>query len=137
MDQKLARLANVPLFSGFNQKQLTEVGRLTDDVDLPAGHVLMREGGSGNEFYIIISGNVEITREGQVLGTLGPGDFLGEIALIDHRPRSATARAITPVRAEVLGIREFNSLLDANPEVSRAVMAALARRVRNLEPDAD
>jgi CRP/FNR family transcriptional regulator, cyclic AMP receptor protein len=136
MDHKLAMLAKVPLFSGLNEKQLTEVGRLTDEVDLPAGHVLMREGGSGNEFYVIVSGSVDVTRGGQSIRTLGPGDFLGEIALIDRGPRSATATATSAVSAQVLGVREFHSLLDAHPGISKAVLATLAQRVRHLEPDA-
>ena len=136
MDQKLAMLAKVPLLAGLSQKDLVAVGSLSDEVDLPAGHVLMREGGSGNEFYVIVDGSVEVTRGGQGLRTLGPGDFLGEIALVDRGPRTATATATTPVRALVVGVREFHSLMDAHASIRSCVLTALAQRVRHLEPDA-
>lgn len=136
MDQKLAMLAKVPLLAGLGQKDLVQVGSLCDEVDLPAGHVLMREGATGNEFYVIVDGRVDVTRDGQSLRTLGPGDFLGEIALVDRGPRTATATAANAVRALVVGAREFHSLLDAHPSIRAAVLTSLAQRVRHLEPDA-
>ena len=136
MDHKLAMLSKVPIFAGLGQKDLGEVGRLTEEVDLPAGHVLMREGASGSEFWVIIGGSVDVSRGGTQLRSMGAGDFLGEIALVDRGPRTATATAATPVRAFVLGAREFHSLLGTHPSIQTAVLEALAQRVRRLEPDA-
>lgn len=135
MDGKLAMLQQVPLFAGLGRNELGLVSRLCDEVDLPAGRELIREGTTGNEFFMILEGSVQVERDGAVLGTLGPGDYLGEIALIDHGPRSATAICETACRLLVLGHREFHSLLDANAEIRSRILQTLAARVRRLEPD--
>jgi CRP/FNR family transcriptional regulator, cyclic AMP receptor protein len=136
MDQKLDLLRRVPLFAGLGARELEEVGRLTDTVDLPAGRELTHEGGYGNEFFVIVDGSVDIERDGRRLTTLGPGDFLGEIALIDGGRRTATARTASTARILMLGHREFHSLLDRFPKIQLAVLQALAERVRRNEPDA-
>jgi CRP/FNR family cyclic AMP-dependent transcriptional regulator len=135
MDEKLALLRSVPLFVGLDDDELKAVGALTTEVDVPAGHELAREETFGNEFYLIVEGDVRIHRAGATLRTLGPGDFLGEIALIDHGRRTASATADTDCRLLVLGHREFHSLLDAQPDIRVHVLEALARRVRQLSPD--
>jgi CRP-like cAMP-binding protein len=96
----------------------------------------MREGATGQEFFVIVRGNVDVVRAGRHLRTLGPGDFLGEIALIDDAPRTATATAATDAALLVLAHREFHSLMDQFPSVRTSVLAALASRLRELEPDA-
>ena len=93
MDEKLAVLRSVPLFVGLDDSELKAVGGLTTEVDVPAGHELAREETFGDEFYMILDGNVRIHRAGSTIRTLGPGDFLGEIALIDHGRRTASATA--------------------------------------------
>ena len=135
MDEKLAILRSVPLFVGLDDSELKAVGGLTTEVDVPAGHELAREETFGDEFYLILDGNVRIHRAGATLRTLGPGDFLGEIALIDHGRRTASATAETDCRLLVLGHREFHSLLDAQPDIRVHVLEALARRVRQLAPE--
>jgi CRP-like cAMP-binding protein len=135
MDEKLALLRSVPLFVGLDDSELKAVGALTTEVDVPAGHELAREETFGDEFYLILDGNVRIHRAGATLRTLGPGDFLGEIALIDHGRRTASATAETACRLLVLGHREFHSLLDAQPDIRVHVLEALARRVRQLTPE--
>lgn len=134
-DQKLELLKRVPLFTGLGQRDIEELGRLAEEIDLPAGHVLMREGGSGNEFFVIVAGTVGIDRAGARFKSLGPGDFLGEIALVDGGPRTATATTETPAKLLVVGHREFHSLMDQFPSIQTCVLQALARRVRNLEPE--
>ena len=96
----------------------------------------MREGRSGQEFFLIIDGRVRIERGGTPINVLGPGDFLGEIALIDHGPRTATAVTEGPAKLLVITRQGFGSLLDQSPDIRLEVMAALAARVRHLEPDA-
>lgn len=137
MDDKLAMLRAVPLFVGLDDGELEAVGGLCDEVEMPAGRELITEGTFGNEFFLILSGDVRISRNGATLRILGPGDFLGEIALVDHGRRSATATCATDCRLLVLGHREFHSLLDAQPDIRVHVLEALARRVRQLAPDQD
>ena len=135
MDAKLEMLRRVPLLEGLGRKELEEVGRLCDEVDLPAGRVLMREGESGDEFYLVLEGSVRVDRGGATVATLGPGQFLGEIALVDHGPRTATATCETACRLLVLGHREFNSVMASSQEIRTRVLTALAQRVRHLTPD--
>ncbi|MBA2255177.1 MAG: cyclic nucleotide-binding domain-containing protein [Chloroflexi bacterium] len=134
-DLKLELLAGVPLFARCSRSAVKAIAGLVDEVDVPDGKVLLREGDMAHEFFLILEGRVRIERGGQVLGRLGPGEFMGEIALIDKGPRTATATAERPGRVGVLARREFHSLLDAHPDVRIAVLEALARRVRHLEPD--
>ena len=132
-DQKLELLKRVPLLKGLGRRDIEEVGRLAEEIDVPAGHVLMREGGSGNEFFVIIDGTVRIDREGATVRSMGPGDFLGEIALVDDGPRTATATTESAAKLLVLGHREFHSLMSQYPTIQTCVLQALAHRVRNLD----
>jgi len=135
MDRKLEMLKRVPLFARLNEAGLREVGQLADEIDVPAGRNLTKQGAFAHEFFLILEGKVSIERDGTVVNHLGPGEFLGEIALVDGGTRSATAVTEEPSRLLVLGNREFNSLIDDFPEVRVAVLQALAQRVRRLEPD--
>ena len=117
-DAKIEALGRVPLFEGLSKKELARIARGTDDFDLPAGHVLCREGGLAREFFVIVDGTVEVTKNGKTVATLGGGDFVGEIALIMHSKRTATVTAVTPVRCFVLTSREFRRVLDDNPASS-------------------
>lgn len=134
MDQKLELLRRVPLFARVNQKGLEEIGRLADEIDVNAGTELCHEGRSGDEFFVIVDGTVRIERGGSKVNTLGPGDFLGEIALVDGGPRTATAVTESSARLLVVGHREFHTLLEDFPGVRLAVLEALAERVRRLDP---
>ena len=135
MDDKARLLAGVPLFSHLDGRALAHVATLVDQVDVDAGTVLMTEGRTGQEFFIILEGSIAVTRDGQPVATLGPGDYLGEIALVDDGPRTATATAETAARLLVLAHREFHSLLDAQPDIRVHVLEALARRLREIQPD--
>ena len=136
IDQKLELLKRVPLLEGLGGREIEEVGRLAEEVDVDSGHVLMREGGTASEFFVIVDGSVRIERNGATLATLGAGDFLGEIALVDDGPRTATATTESPAKLLVVGHREFHSLMDQFPSIQTCVLQALARRVRNLDPAA-
>ena len=135
MDQKLDLLRRVPLFAGLANREVEEIGRLADTIDLPADRELTREGAYGAEFFVIVDGEVDVTRDGRHLRTLRAGDYLGEIALIDGGPRTATARTTQPSRLLMLNHREFHSLLDRFPKIQLAVLNTLADRVRHLAPD--
>jgi CRP/FNR family transcriptional regulator, cyclic AMP receptor protein len=137
MDEKLATLRAVPLFVGLDDNELKAVGALCEERDLPAGYELTHEETFGDEFYMIVGGEVRIHRAGATIRTLGSGDFLGEIALLDHGRRTVSATCETPCRLLVLGHRQFHALLDAQPDIRVHVLEALARRVRQLAPDSD
>ena len=135
-DEKLELLKSIPLFAGFGRHELERLGMLTDQVDLPAGRVLMRQDEAGQEAFIIVRGRAEITRDGRVIAERGNGDILGEIALVDEGPRTATVTLTEPSQLLVVGHRDFHTLMDEMPAVRTQVLESLARRVRNLEPDA-
>jgi CRP-like cAMP-binding protein len=134
-DQKLELLKRTPLLAGLGRKELEAVGMLLDEVDVPAGRVLMREGESGREFFVLVDGTVGIDRGGTRVRTLQPGDFFGEIALLADGPRTATATTDKAATLLVLGQREFHSLMDQFPAIRTCVLEALAKRIRNLEPE--
>ncbi len=136
MDAKLELLRRVPLFAGCKGRSLERIGQLADEVDVPDGRTLIREGAFAQEFYVIVEGRVRIDREGRTINWLGPGEFLGEIALIDHGRRTATAVTVGPTKVLVINRPGFHSLLDDSPAIRLEVMKALAARVRHLEPDA-
>lgn len=133
MDEKLTLLSKVPLLAGLDRKEIEEVGRLADEVSLPEGRVVAREGTSGEEFFVIIDGNVRIERAGEHLADIGPGDFFGELAMLGKVPRTATATCTTACRMLVLGHREFNTLLSSYPSIQHAVLHAVAQRISRLE----
>ena len=133
MDEKLTLLSKVPLLAGLDRKELGEVGRLADEISLPEGRVVAREGTTGEEFFVIIDGTVRIERAGQHLADLGPGDFFGELAMLGKVPRTATATCTTACRMLVLGHREFNTLLSNYPAIQNAVLHAVAQRISRLE----
>ena len=133
---KLDLIAGVPLFGVCRGRDLQEVGRLADEVDVPAGRVLMREGEAAHEFVIVIDGTLRVERGGREIARLEPGQFAGEIGLVDGGPRNATVIAETPARLLVLAHREFVSLLDRFPSIQLQVLQAMAHRLRAADPDA-
>lgn len=134
MDQKLELLAKVPLLKGLDRKDLEQVGRLCEEVDIAAGKVVARQGDYGTEFFVIVSGQVSVSRDGEHLRDLGPGDFFGELAMLANIPRTATVTTVSACRFLVLGSREFNSLLHEHPAIQHTVLHAVAQRVASLEP---
>lgn len=136
MDDKIRLLARVPLFARLDAKSLAHLATLVDEVDVDAGTVLMTEGRSGREFFIIVEGSVAVSQGGAPIATLGAGDFLGEIALIDGGPRTATATAAAPCRLLVLAHREFDTMIAEHPDIRTAILAAIAARLRRLDAKA-
>ena len=135
-DEKLELLKRIQLFSRLNRRELLRLGELADEIDLPSGRVLMREGERGEEAFIIVSGSAEIERDGRVVATRSTGEILGEIALVDGGPRTATVKLVEDSRLIVLGRKQFHALMDEYPEVRLRVLETLAQRVRATEPDA-
>ena len=125
---KLSIIRDVPLFTRLSKRELEEVARLADEVDLEAGRVLMREGDRGREFVILLEGEAEVTRHDGTSGTLGAGDFFGEIALVSRGPRTATVTMKTGGRGLVIVDQAFRSLISRMPEVEQKVLDAMAER---------
>jgi CRP/FNR family cyclic AMP-dependent transcriptional regulator len=134
-DTKVEALKRAPLFEGLSRKELVQLARVSEDLEVPPGKVLCKEGDIGQEFFVIVDGKAEVTREGKRVATRGGGDFVGEIALLEQTPRTATVTAKTPMRLFVLTRRDFRHLVDENPGVERKVLRALARRFVELSRD--
>ena len=134
-DAKLDMLRSIPLFREMGKRELENVGRLADTVDVPAGKVLMREGEFGSEMFVISSGTLAVERDGREVARLGPGSVVGEIALLSEGPRTATVTAAEPSTLLVLAHREFHTLMEDSPDMRRCVTDELARRLRGLEAD--
>jgi CRP/FNR family transcriptional regulator, cyclic AMP receptor protein len=132
----LDHLAAVPLFSACSKKELQAVAKASDEIDLPAGRVLCEQGTIGREAFAIVGGEAEVRRNNRKVATLGPGSYVGELALLDHGPRTATVVATTDIKVLVLGAREFSALLDDVPSISHKLMKALAHRIRELDAKA-
>ena len=125
------RLAAVALFARCSKRELQIVARHVETAEFPAGTQLVVEGEQGDAFFIVLDGEVVLRRGGRKVGTLGPGDYFGELALLDPAPRSATATAATEVRVAVLGARMFRTLLRELPSISERLLSSLARAFRD------
>ena len=136
MDQKLELLKRVPLFAGLEPDELEEIARIAEETDAPAGEELTHEGRHEGYFFVIASGTVRVERGGRTINTLHDGDFLGEIALLDGGPRTATATTESPSELIVMTHRRFAQLLDTSPAIRAAVMEEVGRRLRRLDEEA-
>ncbi len=134
-DAKVTHLKRSPLFEGLSRKQLLEIARLTDDLDVPEGTVLCEQGSRGREFFVITEGEATVTRDGKEVARIGSGDFFGEIALLDHVVRTATVTAATPLRFFVVTSQAFAAVLRSDPTVEGKVLRTLARRVLSHSGD--
>jgi CRP/FNR family transcriptional regulator, cyclic AMP receptor protein len=121
------------LFEGLSRNQLRRISSLMTRIDRPSGKVLITEGQPGCEFFIVLEGEVEVRQGDRVIATRRAGEYVGEIALLDRRPRTATVVATMPVSVEVLSQREFVSLLAQAPELSEHILATMAQRLADLE----
>jgi len=128
-DAKIDLIKTVPLFADCSKKELAEIASIADEIDLPEGKVLIREGATGYEFFVLVEGTVDVSQSGQKVRSMGPGDFFGEIALVAKTPRSATVEATSPVSALVIEARSFRALLEHSPQIQLRVLQSLAERV--------
>ena len=130
---KTALLEKVPLFSGLSRRQIGDIARLADEVDVSAGKRLATTGEPGGELFVIIEGQAVVKAPRGRSTRLGPGEFFGEMSLLDGGPRSATVEAATDMRLLVVGRRDFWSLLRVAPPLTLKIMTTLSRRVRDAE----
>ena len=126
-------LSRVPLFAGCSKKHLETIARFTDELELPDGKELTRQGDSSHEAFVITSGKAIVRRNGRKIAELGPGDTIGELGLLDHGRRSATVVADGPLQVLVIGRREFSALLHDVPVIAQKLLLNLAGTVRDLD----
>jgi len=129
-NDKVELLKRVPLFADCSRGELEQIAQIADEIDLAEGKDLTRLGESGREFFVLLEGEADVSQDGEVINKMGPGDFFGEIALVEDTPRTATVTATTPVRVLVITDRSFKRLLEKQPEIQRKVLVALAQRVK-------
>ena len=129
----LEHLARVPLFSDCTKQELQRLARRTTDITIDPGQAIIKEGRTGFEFFVVVDGKAEVSRKGKAVGQVGPGDFFGELALLDNAPRDATITALTPMEVIVLTRAEFNAALAEAPGMTRKLMTGMARRLRQLD----
>jgi CRP-like cAMP-binding protein len=135
-DPKIEHLSNVQMFSALNKKELRLIAKAADVSTVKAGTEIVTEGAPGHEFYLIMSGQATVRRNGRKVATLGPGQYFGELALLDRGPRSATVTADTDVELAILSQREFWGVLDQVPNVSEKLLVSMARRLREADAKA-
>jgi CRP-like cAMP-binding protein len=128
-NSKIDLIKGVPLFASASKQELAEIAGIADEIDLPEGKVLIKEGDTGREFFVLIEGTAEVARGGKKVASIGPGDFFGEIALIAKTPRNATITTTSPIRTLVITDRAFRQLLDHAPQIQIGVLTALAERL--------
>jgi CRP-like cAMP-binding protein len=133
VDARIKHLARVPLFSGCTNEELGRIAQVSKVVESPAGTVLTEIGAPGNSFFFIIDGRVSVQTQIGSGDPLRPGDFFGEMSLLDGEPRSATIVATTDVRLLIVEHSHFWRLLDEAPDLVRRILVVLSRRVRRLE----
>jgi CRP-like cAMP-binding protein len=131
---KVTILRGVPLFAEVDERGLQAVALLAHEVTRPAGEVLMVEGEPGDAFYVIVEGTIRIEHGDRTIRSLTAGGFLGEIALVDRRPRTASATVVTDARLLEIRAHEFDRLTDTLPSVCRRIRATIDRRLRAEGP---
>ena len=132
-DAKIDRLSQVPMFSACSRKDLGLIAKYADELNVDADEVLVREGDTGREFYVVVEGKAKVTRKGREIAVLGPGSYFGELSLLDGEKRDASVTSTTPADLLVVGIREFSTLLEDVPQITRKLLAGMARRLHQLD----
>jgi len=132
-DPKVDLISSVSIFSAMGRKELEQVAQLMEEVDLPAGKVVMRQGEIGDEMFVIASGRVSIERDGTVIAERGPGTAIGELSLLSKGPRTATVTTLEPTRVLLAAQREFHALMDNHPAVRMCILEGVAGKIRVLD----
>jgi CRP-like cAMP-binding protein len=127
-DAKLELLRQVPLFAGCSKRELSAIATLADELALPEGATLIKEGKLGHEFFLLVDGEVDVRMKGRKVKSLTNGSFFGEMALVSARPRNATVTALSPVRVLVVHEQAFRRLLRDSPGIQLKVLQTLADR---------
>jgi CRP/FNR family transcriptional regulator, cyclic AMP receptor protein len=132
-DAKVALLKGVPLFEGLSKKELAAVTKATEQLEYREGQTLGEQGTRANEAFVVVSGAITVRRNGKKVATLGPGEVVGEMSLLDGEPRSADLIANEDSTVLYISRREFNGLLEDNAKLSAKVLRSLAQRLRETD----
>jgi CRP-like cAMP-binding protein len=132
-DDKIDRLEEVGRLAGCSRRQLRAIARISEVIEVPAATVLARAGAPGEEFFLILDGSARVEVSPRKRSRLEPGQYFGEMSLLDGGPRSASVTAETPLRLLVIKRRDFTTLLKEAPEVTQSLLATLSQRVRQAE----
>ena len=133
MKQQLESLRGVTLFSACTNKELEKVAKATDKITMTAGTMVMDQGQMGREAFVVVAGNVIVRRNGRQVATLGAGNVVGEMSLLDKGPRTATVVCETDCTLIVIDQRRFLAVVDSIPAISHKLLASLAGRIRELD----
>ena len=126
---KVELIKGVPLFERLSKRELEEIASLADELDLPAGRNLTREGASGQEFVVLAEGQADVKKNGRTINRLSSGDFLGELALVTGRPRTATVTTTSDTRLLVITASAFRKLMRDTPSIQEKILDAVAARL--------
>lgn len=128
-DAKIELLKRAPLFAGCSKSELRALASTADELDLREGTIITREGRPGREFFVLISGNAQVTKKGKEVAQLGAGDWFGEIALLTDAPRTATVKATSPVDVLVITDRSFKTVVETMPSIALKVLSTIGERL--------
>ena len=128
-DAKIELLRHVSLFAGCSKRELGEIALITDEIDFKAGKTLITQGEPGRQFYVIIEGEVGVSRDGETLPRRGGSEFFGEISLVSGVPATATVTTMSPTRALVISQRNFKTLLERSPNIQMRILRAFSARL--------
>ena len=132
-DAKVELLKKVPLFADCSKAELRELAKSADELDLREGTILTREGRPGREFFVLIDGTVKVTQDGKKVAELRGGDWLGEIALLTDKPRTATVTATSTVDVLVITDRRFRNVVESMPSIAIKVLGRVSERLTHDE----
>jgi CRP-like cAMP-binding protein len=128
-DAKIELLKRAPLFAGCSKSELRALARIADELDLREGTVITREGRPGREFFVLVSGTADVTKEGKRIARLGAGEWFGEIALLTDSPRTATVTATSPVDVLVVTERRFREVVETMPSIALKILSSVSSRL--------
>lgn len=123
-------LARVPIFANCTSEEISAIAGVSQESFFQPGQIIVTQGTPGQAFYLILAGRVEILRDGTSLGAFGPGDFFGEMSLLDQAPRSATIRSLEQTECLMLSSWDFRSVLERHPSIAIKLLEVLSRRLR-------
>jgi CRP-like cAMP-binding protein len=131
-DRRSELIAGCALFTGLAPEQIGTVAERATEVDFPAGRVIARQGEVGTGFFIVAEGRVRVVRDGDTIASLGPGEFFGELSVLDGQPRVAQVTAEEATRCLALASWDFERVLLEHPPVALAILRGLAGRLRSV-----
>lgn len=132
LDHRSQLLAACPLFKGIDAEGLARLAEVATAVDFPANHVIARQGEIGTGFFVVVDGMVKVVRDGATIAHLGPGEFFGELSVLDRMPRNATVSAEIPTTCLALASWDFEKVLLEQPQLTLHILRGVATRLREV-----